>query len=217
MTLKRLSILLILSTTGYGQHSLSLLPFEGTEVSSALRQAGYNKLETALIESGRFQVIEKEKRDQVLQEQKDQWSGCFEDSCIVELGKLLGANYLIYVESLCKNGTTFCGGCYGDFSDAPFRLYLNELVLINPNGGEVWTRGETETITWTNDSTTQNVHLELWKGGSELQDIYYLLENEFFYEWAPLYELTSGNDYQIKVVSWETNKSDMSDETFTID
>jgi len=95
MTLKRLSILLILLTTGYGQHSLSLLPFEGTEVSSALRQAGYNKLETALIESGRFQVIEKEKRDQVLQEQKDQWSGCFEDSCIVELGKLLGANYLI--------------------------------------------------------------------------------------------------------------------------
>ena len=126
-------------------------------------------------------------------------------------------DYLIYVESLCKNGTTFCGGCYGDFSDAPFRLYLNELVLINPNGGEVWTRGETETITWTNDSTTQNVHLELWKGGSELQDIYYLLENEFFYVWAPLYELTSGDDYQIKVVSWETNKSDMSDETFTIE
>jgi len=95
MPFKNIFFMLALFSIGFGQHTLSLLPFEGTNVSTAVRQAGYNKLETALIESGRFKVIEKAKRDQILKEQKDQWSGCFEDSCIVEIGKLLGANYLI--------------------------------------------------------------------------------------------------------------------------
>ena len=80
------------------QNTLSLLPFEGSGVSREVQLAGYNKLETGLIESGRFKVIEKAKRDEILKEQKDQWSGCFEDSCIVEIGKLLGANYLILGE-----------------------------------------------------------------------------------------------------------------------
>lgn len=127
-----------------------------------------------------------------------------------------GDDYTIYVESLCKNGSTFCGGCFGDFSDESFRLYYNELILTEPNGGEDWTRGETETISWTDDSTTQNVRLELWKAGEKLQDIYYLLENEFSFDWAPLYALTPDDDYKIKVISWETNKSDLSDTTFSI-
>jgi len=88
-------IIVCLGSLIWGQHTLSLLPFEGTDVSPALLKAGYNKLETSLIESDRFKIIEKEKRDQILNEQKEQWSGCFEDSCIVEIGKLLGANYLI--------------------------------------------------------------------------------------------------------------------------
>ena len=79
----------------YSQQTLSLLPIEGTNISEAVRLASYNKLETALIESGRFKVIEKAKRDEILKEQKEQWSGCFEDSCIIEIGKLLGATYLI--------------------------------------------------------------------------------------------------------------------------
>ena len=93
--MKRIIIIGFMWSVVMGQQTLSLLPFEGTGVSLAVRQAGYNKLETALIESGRFKVIEKAKRDEILQEQKEQWSGCFEDSCIVEIGRLLGAKYLI--------------------------------------------------------------------------------------------------------------------------
>ncbi len=128
-----------------------------------------------------------------------------------------GNNYRLFVESLCENSTTYCGGCYGDFSDGNFRLYSNEFRLVSPNGGEEWTRGETETISWTDDSTTQNVRLEIYKGGTRLQDIYYLLENEFSYDWAPLTALTPDDDYQIKITSWETSESDMSDNYFTIE
>ena len=134
-----------------------------------------------------------------------------------DLGLTTNNQYKIWVESLCGNSTTYCGGCYGDFSDESFRLYSNKLKLISPNGGEEWTRGETETIFWTNDSTTQNVRLELWKSGSKLQDIYYLLENDFSYDWAPLIAFTPDNDYKIKVISWESNESDLSDEPFTIE
>jgi len=95
--MKKSSIIIsvCLWSLAWGQQTLSLLPFEGTNVTPALLKASYNKLETSLIESNRFKVIEKEKRDQILREQKEQLSGCFEDSCIVEIGKLLGANFLL--------------------------------------------------------------------------------------------------------------------------
>lgn len=90
-----IKLIFFIVSLAWSQQSLSLLPIEGIDVSPALLKASYNKLETSLIESNRFNVIEKEKRDQILNEQKEQWSGCFEDSCIVQIGKLLGAKFLV--------------------------------------------------------------------------------------------------------------------------
>ena len=128
-----------------------------------------------------------------------------------------GNNYKIYLESLCENSTTYCGGCYGDYSDETFQLYSNQLKVINPNGGEEWTRGETKTITWTNDSTTQNIRIELYKDGSRLQDIEYNLENNYSFDWILQNTLIPDDDYQIKITSWETNVSDFSDNNFAIE
>lgn len=125
--------------------------------------------------------------------------------------------YWVFVESLSENGTTFCGGCNGAMSNGPIYFYKNELVLTYPNQGETLARGEPMTITWTEDEHTDYVTLELWKGGEEIQDIYYYLENDHSYEWTPLIALTPDNDYKIKIISFETSVFDFTDTTFTIE
>jgi len=124
--------------------------------------------------------------------------------------------YWVKVESLSENGTTYCGGCFGDLSDGSITFYKNEFELIYPNGGETFDRGEPTTISWTYDNTTEYVTIELWKDGTEVQDIYYSLENTQSHNWTPLQALTPGDGYQIKIYSWELDESDLSDSTFTI-
>lgn len=76
------------------KYVVSILPFYGANIQNSILTAGTNKLETSLLESKRFLVIEKGRRDAILREQKEQLSGCFSDSCVVKIGKLIGADYL---------------------------------------------------------------------------------------------------------------------------
>ena len=77
---------------------ISILDFKGEDVSEKVLRASYQTLETSLIQSNRFTVVDKKERDAVLKEQQFQQSGLCDDSCIVDLGKYIGAEYLVVGE-----------------------------------------------------------------------------------------------------------------------
>jgi len=87
--------------------------------------------------------------------------------------------------------------------------------LLTPNGGEIWQRGTTHTITW-NTSLTGFFTIELYKGGVFNQ----LLTNwaaGTSYTWYISSTIAAGNDYQIKVSGNPgLTESDLSDANFTI-
>jgi hypothetical protein len=83
---------------------VAILDFEGQDVKSKVLNACFQRFETSLIESGRFTVIEKNDRDEVLEEQKIQSSGICDTDCIVDVGQMLGADYLVMGEIISLSG-----------------------------------------------------------------------------------------------------------------
>ena len=53
------------------------------------------RLRTDLFNSGKFTVLERDKMNEILDEQGFQLSGCTTNECIVEVGKLLGVRHMI--------------------------------------------------------------------------------------------------------------------------
>ena len=103
-----------------GKFAVSILDFTGEDVQDKVLRACYQQLETSLIESNRFTVIEKNKREELLKEQKFQSSGVCDEACAVEIGQLVGAEYLMLGEII-------------GFAD----LYQVNIKIINIEKGDV--------------------------------------------------------------------------------
>lgn len=92
------------------------------------------------------------------------------------------------------------------------------IKVNSPNGKENWPRGSTKTISWTiYGRPGNNVVIELYKGTALSTVISSKTPNDGSYSWyIPTYQPT-GNDYQIKVKSYEESKyKDSSDNNFII-
>ena len=85
---------------------ISVLDFEGKGLGAGLLDAAYEDLETRLIETNRFTVIDKSTREARLKELKYQRSGCVTEECIVEIGRELSANYVVS-GSINKIGSSY--------------------------------------------------------------------------------------------------------------
>ena len=83
-------------------------------------KACFQRLETSLIESDKFIVIEKSEREEILKEQKIQSSGICDTDCIVDIGQLLGAEYLMLGEIIDLSG-----------------LYQIDIKIINVEKGDI--------------------------------------------------------------------------------
>ncbi|RLD66527.1 MAG: hypothetical protein DRI95_06575 [Bacteroidetes bacterium] len=75
--------------------------------------------------------------------------------------------------------------------------YIN---LTAPVATDNWTKGSTQNITWT-DNISENVIIELYKGGTLLEDIIASTESDGSYNWTLPDDLALGIDYRIKVSS----------------
>ena len=106
----------------------------------------------------------------------------------------------------------FIFSCSEDEPTAP----LNEIMVVSPNGGESWLGGTSNAITWTNN-ISENVKIELYKGGNVLYTIVSSTSNGGNYSWTIPDTLQSGIDYKVKISSLlDSNINDFSDEDFTI-
>ena len=81
-----------------GKLAVSILDFTGDGVEDRVLRACYQKLETSLIGSNQYTVIAKNQREEILKEMKFQNSGVCDEECAVEIGQLVGAEYLMLGE-----------------------------------------------------------------------------------------------------------------------
>ncbi|MDC7225206.1 MAG: SUMF1/EgtB/PvdO family nonheme iron enzyme [Spirochaetales bacterium] len=80
------------------QDMVSVLQFKvenGGGISEFEASVLRDVFETELISSGKFRVIEKNELDTVIEEQKKSLSGCVDDSCAIEIGRLALADKII--------------------------------------------------------------------------------------------------------------------------
>ena len=118
--MKRIIYVILLFSFSQAQFAVSILDFKGEDVEDKVLRACYNQLEESLIESNRFTVIDKSQRDEILDEQKFQNSGMCDDECAVEIGQLVGAEYLMLGEIIDLGG-----------------LYQVNIKIINIEKGDV--------------------------------------------------------------------------------
>ncbi|MEJ2195954.1 MAG: Ser-Thr-rich GPI-anchored membrane family protein [Ignavibacteriaceae bacterium] len=104
-----------------------------------------------------------------------------------------------------------------DYSNNNFEIFSGSITVDSPNGGEIWQAGTTYSITWSSD-ITENVKLELYKGGSLHTTIDPSTNNDGQFNWDNMpFTIESGSDYQIKITSTSNPATfDFSDGNFTI-
>jgi len=122
-----------------------------------------------------------------------------------------GNHYRVYVRSTVDNNLY-------DRSDSWFKIKAsagNFVEVIQPNGGESWTRGNTYLVSW-NDDLTEPVNVELWYGNSKVSDLATNVTGSTYY-WSIDPTLATGNKYRIYVRSTvDANMYDRSDARFTV-
>ena len=100
----------------------------------------------------------------------------------------------------------------GDEPTAPSSS--NEINVVSPNGGERWLSGTSNTITWTSN-ISEDVKIELYKGGSIFYTITNSTSNSGNYLWTIPDTLHTGNNYKVKITSvLDSNINDYSDSGF---
>jgi hypothetical protein len=83
-------VLLTMSIQLNGQRlNIAVLDLDPTGVSKEESRFLSDRLRTELFETGGFQVVEREKMEEILKEQGFQNTGCTSVECAVEIGQLL--------------------------------------------------------------------------------------------------------------------------------
>lgn len=85
---------------------LAVIGFEGKGVSQVEASALTDRLRTEILGTVKMKVVERGEMEELLKEQEFQQTGCVSSECMVEAGKLLGANQIVG-GSISRVGNTF--------------------------------------------------------------------------------------------------------------
>ena len=85
---------------------LTVLDFEVTNVSKSEMRSIINFLSSAIFRTGKYTVIDVSQRETILKEMEFSLSGCSDESCLIEIGKLLSAQ-IIATGSIGKVGSRY--------------------------------------------------------------------------------------------------------------
>jgi CSLREA domain-containing protein len=109
-----------------------------------------------------------------------------------------------------------------DFSDQSFSISAPPLLVTSPNGGEVWERGSSQSITWAvNGDVGPNIDVILYRSyptpGGTSTYIAESVSNNLSYDWDIPADQPLGNDFSIYLKSSSNhNYYDVSDSYFSI-
>lgn len=123
-----------------------------------------------------------------------------------------GNDFKVKIAS-CLDPTVF------DVSDDIFTITGNSggtIAVVSPNGGETFTAGTLNNITWTSD-VTGNVRISLLKAGAHYAMISFSTPNDGVFEWLIPARLAAGSEYSVKIASVTfPTLFDVSDAAFSI-
>jgi opacity protein-like surface antigen len=91
-------ILIAFVSLSYAQNSkmnIAVIDLDPTGISNNEAQFLSDRLRTELFETSKFQVVEREKMNTILQEQGFQQSGCTTVECAIEIGQLLNVTVMV--------------------------------------------------------------------------------------------------------------------------
>jgi TolB-like protein len=77
---------------------LAILDLEPRGVSKVISSSVTDLLRTEMIDTGQFTVVERAQMDAIMKEQGLQQTGCTDNTCAVQVGKLLSANKILVGE-----------------------------------------------------------------------------------------------------------------------
>jgi hypothetical protein len=110
-----------------GAINLAVLDLDADAITPGEARTLTNKLRNELLKTGKYNVLERSKMEEILKEQGFQQSGCVSTQCAVEAGQLLGVTH-IAAGSIGKIGNIF---------------YIS-LRLINVSTGQIYKTTEQE-------------------------------------------------------------------------
>ena len=102
----RILLFILLTTSLFAREYIAIIDFEGISVSEADAKALTQRLTSEMMALEVYQVVERSEMKRLLDEQKFQYSGCVDTKCAVEIGKMLGAKFMV-VGSVSKLGSSF--------------------------------------------------------------------------------------------------------------
>jgi uncharacterized cupredoxin-like copper-binding protein len=107
-------------------------------------------------------------------------------------------------------------GSLGQYNITGSIVPTNAVVLTQPNGGQLWAGGTTQTITWVS-AMGGNVKIDLLKNGLLDSTVIASTPNNGSYDWSIPPGQTAAADYRIRITSVESpDKTDTSQSDFTI-
>jgi TolB-like protein len=77
------------------QEVIAVLDLEAVDASKAQAAAMTDRLREELLRSGRFQLVNRDQMDAILDEQAFQQTGCTSSECAVQVGKILGVRKMV--------------------------------------------------------------------------------------------------------------------------
>ena len=97
---------ILLQTSLFAREYIAIIDFEGIGVSEGEARALTQRLTSEIISLEMYQIVERSEMKRLLDEQKFQYSGCVDITCAVDIGKLIGAKYMV-VGTISKLGNAF--------------------------------------------------------------------------------------------------------------
>jgi len=79
----------------YAQESIAVLQLDGKGLSEVEASILTDRLRSELFQTGKFDVVEREKMNDILREQNFQLTGCTSDECLVQVGELIGVSEMV--------------------------------------------------------------------------------------------------------------------------
>ncbi|MEJ2196802.1 MAG: Ser-Thr-rich GPI-anchored membrane family protein, partial [Ignavibacteriaceae bacterium] len=129
----------------------------------------------------------------------------------VSSGTIAATDYSIVITSVNNGAIT-------DASNSNFNIFDSEITLTFPNGGEVLNPGTIYQIKWDPTIFSENVKIELYKGGSPIDTVLFpSVNNDGSHNWEVWNYFVPDNDYRIRISKvGDDSIFDFSDADFTI-
>jgi len=102
----RIFLIILFVTSLFAREYIAIIDFDGINVSENDAKALTQRLTSEMISLELYQVLERSEMKRLLNEQKFQYSGCVDTRCAVDIGKMLGAKYMV-IGSISKLGKSY--------------------------------------------------------------------------------------------------------------